>query len=490
MLIVGFQDGTIIDKEERKSLLGGKGTSLVEMSTDLALPVPPGFVITTQAFHQYIEEGSVDFLQGDLQKAIIQIENRVNKKFGEGPNPLLVSVRSGAAISMPGMMDTILNLGLNTRTTQALERQSNKHFADECRNRFRTMYSSIVLQQDEVRETDIPEDTWQQLLNAIEAVFNSWNSPRAITYRNIENISHTLGTAVTVQSMVFGNMGPQSGTGVAFTRNPSTGIKEIFGDYLPNAQGEDVVAGTHQTLKLEEMKKIVPDAYQKLSTTMENLEWFFNDMVDIEFTVENSELWILQSRVGKRTPLAAIQIAVDMVNDPKFALRKNDAIARVPSETLIKAKEGQRTTERASAIAKGIGASPGIAVGQAVFSADDAVDFDDDGKPVILIRSETSPSDVHGMAIAQGILTATGGLASHAAVVARGWGIPAVVGATEISISESIIRIGNHVIKKGDTVTIDGASGEIFLEEIDYVEVETVPALKIFTEWLEEINSI
>lgn len=352
------------------------------------------------------------------------------------------------------------------------------------------MYSSIVLQQDEVRETDIPEDTWQQLLNAIEAVFNSWNSPRAITYRNIENISHTLGTAVTVQSMVFGNMGPQSGTGVAFTRNPSTGVKEIFGDYLPNAQGEDVVAGTHQTLKLEEMKKIVPDAYQKLSTTMENLEWFFNDMVDIEFTVENSELWILQSRVGKRTPLATIQIAVDMVNDPKFALRKNDAIARVPSETLIKAKEGQRTTERASAIAKGIGASPGIAVGQAVFSADDAVDFDDDGKPVILIRSETSPSDVHGMAIAQGILTATGGLASHAAVVARGWGIPAVVGATEISISESIIRIGNHVIKKGDTVTIDGASGEIFLEEIDYVEVETVPALKIFTEWLEEINSI
>ena len=305
MYIVHFTDAEQIPAEDRRMLLGGKGASLVEMSSDLGLAVPPGFVITTEAFKRFQKDKSLSFLDKELVHAMAVIESSTGRSFGSPDNPLLVSVRSGAPVSMPGMMDTILNLGLNDQTTSGLEARSNFNFAAECTSRFESMFNEIVIQKNSTDVSHIPSDVWEQLHLAIEAVFHSWNSPRAMTYREVEKIPEHYGTAVTVQAMVFGNIGTNSGTGVLFTRNPSTGADELFGDFLPNAQGEDVVSGSHQTFGIEEMKEIAPDIFQELSDVAKSLEVTTTDMCDIEFTVEEGRLWILQNRVGKRTPTAA-----------------------------------------------------------------------------------------------------------------------------------------------------------------------------------------
>ena len=486
MYIVHFGDAGKMNKEERRLLLGGKGASLAEMSADLGLSVPSGFVITTEAFHRFHDEGSLSFLQKELTAAMSVIEETTSRSFGDSDDPLLVSVRSGAPVSMPGMMDTILNLGLNEKTTSALAAKSNPAFASECRSRFESMFDEIVIQK---RKSDIahaPSDVWQQLRLAIEAVFHSWNSPRARTYREVENISDDFGTAVTIQAMVFGNTSEASGTGVLFTRNPSTGSDELFGDFLPNAQGEDVVSGSHQTFGITEMGKIIPEAFKELVEVAQSIENITTDMCDIEFTVEEKKLWILQSRIGKRTPIAAVRIAKEMAEDADFPLTRIQALHRVTPSQLQAALDMDHVSESSPSIAKGLGASPGVATGQLVFTADAAVEESDKGVAVLLVRPETSPADVHGMAVAQGIITATGGLASHAAVVARGWSIPAVVGVTTLSLLENSAFFGDVALVEGDIVTLDGTTGEIFFGNTQIGESKTTPAVETFLTWIED----
>ena len=486
MYIVHFTDAGNMGKEERRLLLGGKGASLVEMSTDLALSVPPGFVITTEAFHRFHKDQSLSFLEEEITKSMSVIETFTGRSFGNPDNPLLVSVRSGAPISMPGMMDTILNLGLNEQTTSGLAVKSNSVFASECRSRFESMFHDIVIQKGKKDLPHAPSDVWQQLYLAIEAVFHSWDSPRAQAYREVEGISDDFGTAVTVQAMVFGNTGENSGTGVLFTRNPSTGEDEFFGDYLSDAQGEDVVSGSHQTLGLKEMERIVPEAFQELVEVAKLIENAATDMSDIEFTVEDRKLWILQSRVGKRTPIAAIRIAVEMATDPDFPLTRQEAILRLTPGQLQSAIGMDQVAESSPPIAKGLGASPGVATGHLVFTADSAVEESDKGIDVVLIRPETSPADVHGMAVSQGIITATGGLASHAAVVARGWGIPAVVGVSILSLSEDLAVFGDITLPRGEIVTLDGTTGEIFFGDTKIGISKTIPAVDALLTWIEE----
>ncbi len=487
MYIVHFTDAGDIPKEERRILLGGKGASLVEMSSDLGLSVPAGFVITTEAFHRFQDDKSLLFLKDELVQAMSEIEASTGRFFGQIDNPLLVSVRSGAPVSMPGMMDTILNLGLNDQTILGLEKNSNSRFASECRSRFESMFYEIVIQRNTAHLTHIPSDVWEQLHLAIEAVFHSWNSPRAKTYREVEKIPEQFGTAVTVQAMVFGNTGKESGTGVLFTRNPSTGSNELFGDFLPNAQGEDVVSGSHQTLGLEEMKKNNSSAFQELSDVAKSLEKVTTDMCDIEFTVEEKKLWILQNRVGKRTPVAAIRIAVEMVEDLTFPLTQEQAINRITPDQLKAALEMDQVSSSSEVVAKGLGASPGVATGTLVFSADDAVEESDKGIDVLLVRPETSPADVHGMAVSQGIITATGGLASHAAVVARGWGIPAVVGISELTIHDNLATFGDVIFEAGETVTLDGTTGEIFYGSAEIKISQVNRTVGTFLAWLDEV---
>ena len=486
MYIVHFGEAGKMNKEERRLLLGGKGASLAEMSTDLGLSVPPGFVITTEAFHRFYNEGSLSFLQKEITAAMSVIEQNTRRSFGDSNDPLLVSVRSGAPVSMPGMMDTILNLGLNNQTTSALAAKSNPAFASECRSRFESMFEEIVIQKGNSGISHAPSDVWQQLHLAIEAVFYSWNSPRAQTFREVENISDDFGTAVTIQAMVFGNTSEHSGTGVLFTRNPSTGADELFGDFLPNAQGEDVVSGSHQTLGINEMENIAPEAFKELVKVAHSIENATTDMCDIEFTVEEKKLWILQSRIGKRTPIAAVRIAKEMTDDIDFPLTRIQALHRLTPDQLQAALDMDHVSESSPPIAKGLGASPGVATGQLVFTADTAVEESDKGVRVLLIRPETSPADVHGMAVAQGIITATGGLASHAAVVARGWGIPAVVGVTTLSLLEDSATFGDVTLSEGDVVTLDGTSGEIFIGDTQIGESETTPAVETFLTWIEE----
>jgi pyruvate,orthophosphate dikinase len=487
MNLLQFSDAGTMSKEDRRSLLGGKGASLVEMSTDLDLSVPPGFVITTEAFQTFHREESLTFLKDDIREAMSRIESQTGRTFGGIDDPLLVSVRSGAPVSMPGMMDTILNLGLNDQTTQGLVAKTNNVFALKCRARFKSMFDDIVIQKGKTAVTEAPSDVWEQLFLAIEAVFYSWNSPRAQTYREVENIPDHLGTAVTIQAMVFGNTGMKSGTGVLFTRNPSTGADELFGDYLPDAQGEDVVSGTHQTFGLAEMERTVPAAFSELVEVAQRLETVTTDMCDIEFTVEEGKLWILQSRIGKRTPVAAIRIAVEMAMDPDFPLQPKETIHRIKPEQLQLAQEMDQIAESSLSIAKGLGASPGVATGQVVFTAEAAIEASDEGISVILVRPETSPADVHGMAVAQGIVTATGGLASHAAVVARGWGIPAVVGVVSLAISDSSATFGDITVIAGETITFDGTTGEIFFGETQVDVPIVIPAVEVFLTWIEGI---
>ena len=485
MYVVHFGDAGKMNNEQRRLLLGGKGASLSEMSSDLGLAVPPGFVITTESFDRFQKDKSLLFLEKELVEAMSVLEASTGRVFGSPQNPLLVSVRSGAPVSMPGMMDTILNLGLNDQSVLGLEARSNPEFASDCRSRFELMFRDVVLQRDTTHVDHIPSDVWEQLHLAIEAVFNSWDSPRAKTYREVERIPDHYGTAVTVQAMVFGNTGNESGTGVLFTRNPSTGADELFGDFLPNAQGEDVVSGSHQTFELEEMQAIIPKAFHELAEVAKSLEKTTTDMCDIEFTIEDKKLWILQNRVGKRTPTAAIRIAVEMAEDLSFPLNQDEALNRVTPNQLESALEMNHISSSSEVLAKGLGASPGVATGSLVFSADSAVEESDKGIDILLVRPETSPADVHGMAVSQGIITATGGIASHAAVVARGWGIPAVVGVAELTFDDNSVSIGDRNFSAGEVVTLDGTTGEIFYGNTELQTSKLNPEVDVFLSWIE-----
>jgi pyruvate,orthophosphate dikinase len=447
-------------------LVGGKAANLGVMIRELGLPVPPGFAISTEACRAHLAGGWPDGLDDEILGAVAALESAVGRRFGDRADPLLVSVRSGAPMSMPGMMDTILNLGLPPGTTG-----SN-------RERLESMFRDTV-------GADVPDDPWAQLRQAIEAVFGSWNGDRARAYRSKENIPDDLGTGVVVQSMVFGNRGPTSGTGVLFTRNPATGEKAMYGDVLFDAQGEDVVAGTHATEPISALDERMPEVAAELREHADRLERHYADMCDIEFTIEDGRLWMLQVRVGKRSPQAALRIAREMAMDAGFPLTRAQAVERVAA---LLADPPTIATSRSSILrplAVGLPASPGTASGEIVTSPDAAAEAAEAGRTVILVRSETSPDDVHGMARAAGILTATGGLASHAAVVARGWGIPAVVGASALRVGDDAVVFGERELRAGEVITIDGGSGEVFEGAIPGT-TEPVPEAAILLGWARE----
>ncbi|HSO28403.1 MAG TPA: pyruvate, phosphate dikinase, partial [Candidatus Sulfomarinibacteraceae bacterium] len=440
-----------------KRLIGGKAANLAVMAVDLGLPVPPAFTITTAACNEYLARGWPAGLDDELADHMHQIERLVGRGFGDPANPLLVSVRSGAPVSMPGMMDTILNLGLTPATTAGLAAVSgSEKFAANCRSRFTSMFRDIV------GVDAVPDDPWVQLRLAVEAVFRSWNGDRARTYREREGIPADFGTAVTIQAMVFGNRSVDSGTGVIFTRSPSTGEPELYGDVMFNAQGEDVVAGTHRTEPIGVLDTRMPAVGRELREYAARLERHHRDMCDIEFTIEHGKLWLLQCRIGKRSPQAALRIALDMAEDPDFPLSRADAVRRVADLLADPPMRRLAARDVGPPIATGLPASPGVACGEIATTPDAAVEAAEAGRPVILVRAETSPDDVHGMSRAIGILTATGGLASHAAVVARGWGIPAVVGAGGVEVGQGWVVIGGRTLAVGELITIDGATGEVF----------------------------
>jgi pyruvate, orthophosphate dikinase len=465
--------------DDAKALVGGKAANLGVMARDLGLPVPPGFAVTTATCRDFLARGWPDGLDDEVRARMGGIEAAVGRRFGDPADPLLVSVRSGAPISMPGMMDTILNLGLNDATTAGLAGAVNEAFARSCRERFVASFRSIV------GVAVVPEDPWNQLRLAIEAVFRSWNSPRAQAYRQKEGIADDLGTAVTVQAMVFGNRGPDSATGVVFTRNPATGEPELYGDLMFEAQGEDVVAGTHQTEPIGVVDERMPAVAADLRAFATRLERHYADLCDIEFTIEDGKLWMLQVRVGKRSPQAALRIAVDMAEDPDFPLTRAGAVER--ARPLL--ADPPRTTSARShlllPIVTGLPASPGLASGPLVTDPAAAVLAAEAGTPPILVRAETSPEDVHGMAVAAGVLTSRGGLASHAAVVARGWGIPAVVGARGVVVGDGKVLIGERQLRDGDPLTIDGSTGEVFEGSIPST-TEVVPEATVLLEWAAE----
>ena len=463
------------------ALVGGKAANLGVMSRELGLPVPPGFAITTATCRAFLASGWPDDLDPELRARMADVEAVVERKFGDPSDPLLVSVRSGAPVSMPGMMDTILNLGLNDATTDGLARVAGDAFARRCRERFVESFRAIV------GVTDVPEDPWIQLRLAIEAVFRSWNSDRARIYRRKEGIPDDLGTAVTVQTMVFGNRGSTSATGVLFTRNPATGEPTLYGDVMFDAQGEDVVAGTHQTEPITVLDEKLPAVAADLRAYAERLERHYADLCDIEFTIEESRPWLLQVRVGKRSPQAALRIALDMAQDETFPLSRAQAVERVAS---MLGDPPTMVTSRSNFVlplVTGLPASPGIASGPIMTSPEAAQRAGEEGRAAILVRAETSPDDVHGMASAAGILTSRGGLASHAAVVARGWGIPAVVGAAGIEVGDGQVVVGERILHDGDVITIDGASGEVF-EGVIPGTSEVVPEARTLLAWARELG--
>ncbi len=506
-----------------RDLLGGKGAGVAEM-TNAGLPVPPGFTITTEACNAYYEADK-RFPQGmweQVLEALQIVEQQTDKGFGNRENPLLVSVRSGAKFSMPGMMDTVLNLGINDETVRGLVKLTgDERFAYDAYRRFIQMFSKIVLDTDprdfenvldtykeragvatdaELSAADLkklvvefkqiaerqsgepfPTDVYQQLSKAIEAVFSSWNNKRAFDYRNFNKIPHNLGTAVNVQSMVFGNMGNDSGTGVAFTRNPSTGEKQLYGEYLLNAQGEDVVAGIRTPSKIDRLQQDLPHVYEQFTEIARRLEQHYRDMQDLEFTVEKGRLYMLQTRSAKRTAQAAVKVAVDMVEEGLIS--EEEAVTRVDPFQVYQLllprfdeNEKKRAEQAGRLLAKGLNASPGAASGKAVFDADRAEQLGKAGTPVILVRPETSPDDVHGMLVAKGVLTARGGATSHAAVVARGLGLPCVAGTEGIRVNEEehLFHVvgSDMVIREGDDISIDGATGEVFAGIIKTVEAD------------------
>jgi pyruvate,orthophosphate dikinase len=510
-----------------KDLLGGKGANLAEMTSVLELPVPPGFTISTEACRAYMRGGWPDGLDGEVDAARERLESAMGRRLGDPADPLLVSVRSGAKFSMPGMMDTVLNLGLNDESVEGLAKQMDERFAYDSYRRFLSMYGRIVLDLDgepfeelleEAKEREgvssdsevpaaalrdlaerykalvqertgspFPQDPAEQLRGAIEAVFRSWNGARAVAYRRREHISDDLGTAVNVQAMVFGNRDESSGTGVGFTRDPATGDRVEYGDFLVNAQGEDVVAGIRNTEPLSALKDRFPDIHDELLAIFARLEQHYRDMCDTEFTIEQGKLWMLQTRVGKRTGRAALKMAVDMVGEG--LIDKSTAVRRVTPEHLDVVLHPQfETGAERTVLTKGLAASPGAAVGKVVFTADGAADAAERGEHVILVRNETSPEDVHGMAAAEGILTARGGLVSHAAVVARGWGKPAVCGAEAVRISGDSFTVGDVTVRAGDVISIDGTTGEVVLGEVGLVSGETPPEFDTVLGWADEVR--
>jgi len=513
-----------------KDLLGGKGANLAEMTSVLELPVPPGFTISTDACRDHMHGGWPEGLSDEVADQLSKLEAAMGKRLGDPNDPLLVSVRSGAKFSMPGMMDTVLNLGLNDESVQGLADQtSDERFAYDSYRRFVAMYGRIVLgipgeEFDELFDAakekagtasdaevppdllatlvedskeivaahtgePFPQDPMDQLRGAIEAVFRSWNGPRAIAYRVRERIPHELGTAVNVQAMVFGNRNDRSGTGVGFTRDPAGGAQGAYGDFLVNAQGEDVVAGIRNTLPLSEMKSRFPDVYEELMAIFARLERHYRDMCDTEFTIDDGKLWMLQTRVGKRTGTAALRMAVDMTTDDAIQLTKAEAVQRITADHLDSVLHPQFADTKAPVIAQGLAASPGAAVGKAYFTADDAAAAAETGEKVILVRSETSPEDVHGMIVAEGILTARGGLVSHAAVVARGWGKPAVVGAESVAISGKSFSSGGQTVAEGDVISVDGSTGRVMLGEVPLTVAEPPPEFDTILSWADEIRA-
>jgi pyruvate,orthophosphate dikinase len=465
----------IDDLENARSLVGGKAANLARMIRELGLPVPPGFVITTPTCREYLAGGWPDGLDAEIRDAMGRLQAVVGRRFGDAADPLLVSVRSGAPVSMPGMMDTILNVGL----TPGAVANGDVPFTASCRQRLESTYRATV-------GADVPEDPWAQLRGAVEAVFRSWNSDRAKAYRAREAIPDDLGTAVTVQAMVFGNRGADSATGVAFTRNPATGAPALYGDVLFDAQGEDVVAGTHATEPIAVLGERLPAVGAQLREYAARLEHHFADLCDIEFTIEAGRLWMLQARVGKRSPQAALRIAVDMADDPDFPLSREAAVRRVAGILA----HPPTTSVRSGLIlplATGLSASPGLASGPIVTDPEAAQAVADAGTPAILVRAETSPDDVHGMARAAGVLTSKGGLASHAAVVARGWGIPAVVGASALQVSDGRVAVGERTLHAGDVITIDGSTGDVFEGRIPWT-TEVVPEARTLLAWARDLG--
>ncbi|WP_316569992.1 pyruvate, phosphate dikinase [Neobacillus sp. YIM B06451] len=518
---------------EMKDLLGGKGANLAEM-TRIGLPVPFGFTISTEACNAYYESGETipHEVTDQVLQALGKLEERMGKKLGDPSNPLLVSVRSGSKFSMPGMMDTILNLGLNDETAEGLAvLTDNPRFVYDSYRRFIQMFSDVVLDVDmfffeqfleEVRESKgyssdpelkaedwaevikgykkivekhtrkpFPQDPKEQLFLSINAVFNSWNNQRAIVYRRLNKIPDHLGTAVNIQSMVFGNMGNDSGTGVAFTRNPSTGETILYGEYLMNAQGEDVVAGIRTPRPISELKEEMPEVYRQFAETCKKLEMHYLDMQDIEFTIEKGNLYILQTRTGKRTAQAAIRIAVEMVEEGLIS--KEEALLRVDPDQLnqLLHRRIDDKFERVK-IAKGLPASPGAASGIVVFEADEAESLTKEGKKVILVRPETTPDDIHGIISAQAVVTSRGGMTSHAAVVARGMGKACVCGCEvlKIDLKNRLFSVGETVVNYGDIITIDGGTGEIMLGEIPMIEPELSDEFKLLLSWADETRAI
>jgi pyruvate,orthophosphate dikinase len=515
---------------EMKDLLGGKGANLAEMTSVLGLPVPPGFSITTDACRAYMDGGWPESLSAEVAKARARLEKKMGLSLGDSADPLLVSVRSGAKFSMPGMMDTVLNLGLNDESVEGLAKQTDdERFAFDSYRRFVAMYGRIVLGIDGAefdtlleaakelagttsdagiptellrylvdsyktiveRETGapFPQDPDAQLQGAIEAVFASWNGPRAIAYRDHEGIAHDLGTAVNIQAMVFGNRDDRSGTGVGFTRDPATGTKGEYGDFLVNAQGEDVVAGIRNTEPLAALKKTFPKIHTELLAIFARLEAHYRDMCDTEFTIEQDKLWMLQTRVGKRTGNAALKMAVEMTKDPAIKLTRAEAVQRVTAEHLEHVLHPRFSGSGQTVLTTGLGASPGAAVGRAYFTADDAAAAAAAGEKVILVRSETSPEDVHGMLAAEGILTARGGLVSHAAVVARGWGKPAVVGAEKVRIDGTSFTVAGVTVGEGDWLSIDGTAGAVVLGQVPLSAPEPSKEFAVVLGWADEIRA-
>lgn len=512
-------------------LLGGKGANLCTMAQS-GLPIPPGFVITTEVCRKYMADPSImDEIWDDVKTSVARLEKETGKGFNDSKNPLLVSVRSGAPISMPGMMETILNLGLNDDTVKGLaESSGNKRFAFDSYRRFIQMFGSVVdevnfdlfeqalararaeagitdAKEDykipaEILEkllveykaiyknatgSDFPTDPWIQLRRAIEAVFKSWNIPRAVTYRKINKIDDSLGTAVNVITMAFGNLGNDCGTGVCFTRNPSTGENKLYGEFLINAQGEDVVAGIRTPMPIAQLEKEMPEIYKELCTITSNLEKTYRDMQDVEFTIERGKLFILQTRAGKRTASAAVKVAVDMVNEGLIDTKT--AVTRVSPEQVEMLLHRQvDKSAKQDVITKGLPASPGAGAGMLVFSADEAEEWARQGKPTILARPETSPDDIHGLFASQGVVTSRGGMTSHAAVVARGMGKPAVCGCEEavIDLDKETLTVGNRVFKKGDMVTVDGTTGNFLAGEAKMVDATFTDDFKKILAWADE----
>jgi len=463
-------------------LVGGKAANLGVMATELALPVPPGFVISTEACRAYLEGGWPAGLDEEIRAHLDEVERKVGRRFGDPADPLLVSVRSGAPVSMPGMMDTILNLGLTKQTAAGLATVTgDERFTDDCLRRFTAMFTAIV------GTSEVPTDPEEQLRAAIEAVFRSWNSERAQAYRAVEGIPDELGTAVTVQTMVFGNRAGLSGTGVLFTRNPSTGERTPFGDVMFGAQGEDVVAGTHHTEPIAVLDERAPSVAADLWRYADALEHRYADMCDVEFTIEDGALWLLQVRAGKRSPRAALRMALDMASDPDFPLTRDEAVRRVLAHLADPPTVWAGRPGDLAALTTGLPASPGLGTGRVVTSPAEATARAADGEAVILVRAETSPEDVPAMAKAAGVLTSRGGPASHAAVVARGWGIPAVVGAAEVSIDGDAVVVAGRRFAAGDVLSLDGATGEVFAGEVPGHE-EVAPEAATLLAWAAELG--